>query len=865
MSRLIIKNLPPKTNEDKLRQSFSSFGNITDIQLKYTKDGKFRNFAFVGYKSENEAESAQKHFNKSYFGASKIQVEICADLGDFEKKPRAWSKYSKDSSAYQKTQKSEEEVKEESSNSKDAKRKRKEKQKLKHEKQKEVDKLMDRYKDDPKFQEFLRVQQKSHTESWNNDAILKVGRDYHQDHEEEVEGEFEEAQKVANDSKLSDLEYLKSKGFNKEEKREEEKKIFFTVKLEGLPCDAKKKDVKKFIGPNMGVKSIRVPRNIKGIAYVGFATDKQREIALKKDKSFLANKQILVRKYDVDLKNAEFKSKQNHWKAQEDNLKDLDETIGQSGRLFIRNLSYAVTENDLEEIFKEFGPLAEINVPIDKVTKQVKGFAFVTYVIPENAVQAFTKLDGSTFQGRLLHIIPGKPPKTEDDENQDGAGALNFKQKKANKMKKEAGSSHNWNSLFLGASAVADLMSDKYNVSKEDVLLASNGGQTSAAVRLALGETQIVEETRQFLEAEGVKLEAFEAPGSKLKRSKTIILVKNLPAKTSIESVRNKFATYGQLQRIILPPNCVTALIEFMEPSEARTAFKSLAYINFNGNPLYLEWAPEDSISGAPTNPIAKIETSVKSEEMYENSAEKCTLFIKNLNFNTDEKTLESFIQDTLGSDDHGCLLNETTIARKKDVKNPGSMLSMGYGFITFRNSRYANEALKNMQHKVLDGHSVELKRSNRAETAASNATAEAEAKKSARKSTTEAGKVSSKLVVRNVPFEATKKEVEDIFSTFGQLKSVRLPKKVTGSHRGFAFVEFLTENEAKKAFDKLCHSTHLYGRRLVLEWASQEETLEELRKRTANQYVQGQPSSKRLKKSKLIESVQTVSTTANA
>ena len=358
MSRLIIKNLPPKASEDKLRQSFSTFGNITDIQLKYTKDGKFRNFAFVGYKSESEATAAQSHFNKSYFGASKIQVEICADLGDNEKKPRAWSKYSKDSSAYQKANVTEDQPKK--NNEKE--RKRKEKQKLKHEKQKAVDDLMAKYKNDPKFQEFLQLHQ-SQTETWNNDAILKVGRDF-QENNDNAEEEGEE--KVAFEN-ISDLEYLKSKGFNKDEPKEESKKVFFTVKLEGLPFNAKKKDVKKFIGSNMGVKSIRVPRHIKGIAYVGFATAKQREVALKKDKSFIGTKQIMVRQYDIDQKQAEFKSKEGKWKMQEDGLKDLDETIGQSGRLFIRNLSYAVTEDDLEGLFKPFGPLAEINVPIGNI------------------------------------------------------------------------------------------------------------------------------------------------------------------------------------------------------------------------------------------------------------------------------------------------------------------------------------------------------------------------------------------------------------------------------------------------------------------------------------------------------------------
>ena len=52
-----------------------------------------------------------------------------------------------------------------------------------------------------------------------------------------------------------------------------------------------------------------------------------------------------------------------------------------------------------------------------------------------------------------------------------------------------------------------------------------------------------------------------------------------------------------------------------------------------------------------------------------------------------------------------------------------------------------------------------------------------------------------AKLVARNVAFEATEREVRDVFKTFGELKSVRLPKKVTGSHRGFAFVEFQVGN----------------------------------------------------------------------
>ena len=66
---------------------------------------------------------------------------------------------------------------------------------------------------------------------------------------------------------------------------------------------------------------------------------------------------------------------------------------------------------------------------------------------------------------------------------------------------------HNWNALFLGVNAVAEIMADKYKSKKSDVLdVQSKGG---LALRMALGETQVVAETKEFLLSHGVKLDAF--------------------------------------------------------------------------------------------------------------------------------------------------------------------------------------------------------------------------------------------------------------------------------------------------------------------------------------------------------------------
>ena len=84
MTRLIVKNLPLTITEAKLRAAFSPHGSVTDLQLKYNKEGKFRGFAFIGYKALKEAEKAKDYLDNTYIGAAKVRVEQCKDLGASE-------------------------------------------------------------------------------------------------------------------------------------------------------------------------------------------------------------------------------------------------------------------------------------------------------------------------------------------------------------------------------------------------------------------------------------------------------------------------------------------------------------------------------------------------------------------------------------------------------------------------------------------------------------------------------------------------------------------------------------------------------------------------------------------------------------
>ncbi|KAF5272764.1 hypothetical protein FQA39_LY07791 [Lamprigera yunnana] len=796
MSRLIIKNLPKNITETKLRELFGVAGTITDVQLKYTSEGKFRRFAFIGYHNEDEANEAVKQFDNSHIKTSKIKVQACASLGDVSK-PKSWSKYAKDSNAYRNAHVETEVVA------------LPEKKIAKKCKPPEIE-LLEKYKNDPNFEEFMQLQ-------GSKDVQLLLQTKHSIDEEDK-----EEDAKIA-DKQMSDTEYFRS--LVKKKESEKPKLDLYTIKLRNLPYNCKKKDIKDFFR-TIAPFSIRLPRKIKGISYVTFKTEKKLKRALLKDKSFIEGKQISVTVYKIpnEAKNETINPANVKWKSQEEALKH-EEDIAESGRIFIRNLSYTCTEDDIQNLFNKYGPITEINLPLDTTTRKLKGFGFVTYVMPEHAVKAYSELDGSVVHGRMLHLLPGKAKNEEQADRGDG---VNYKQKKASKQKAQAGSSHNWNSLFLGHDAVADVIAKTYNTSKENVL--NPHGDSNAAVRLALGETQIVAATRKYLEGEGVHLDAFN--GVVGKRSKTIILVKNLPAETTLSELKELFGKYGTIGRIIFPPSGITAIVEFFEPTEARSAFTNLAYSKFKYAPLYLEWAPDNSLlpqvameKGNEVNNADKTEVVEMEEEEEESEPEPdTTLFVKNLNFKTTDKVLREHFEEC-GK------VSYATVATKKNANDPANPLSMGYGFVRFVHKSSANKALKTLQGSMLDEKTLELKRSER------TLQNEVKSTKKVAKSTKQVG---TKILVRNVPFQANHKEVYELFKTFGEIKALRLPKKMSGTneHRGFAFVDYFTTSDAKKAFEALCQSTHLYGRRLVLEWAStNDQEVHEIRKRTAEHF----------------------------
>ncbi|KAM3362782.1 multiple RNA-binding domain-containing protein 1 isoform X1 [Capsicum galapagoense] len=809
MSRLCVKNLPKYVAEDRLREFFSQKGEVTDAKLMRTSDGKSRQFGFVGFRTEQEAEEAIKYFDKSFMDNSRIICEIARKIGD-PNIPRPWSRH---------TLKKQEKLTNEDENAKVNKSSKS--AGLKGDKKNSKQESKD---EDPQLQEFLEVMQpRSKSKLWANDTLAAPSlAQSKKDGHKQSQAKETNREKLATDN--SDLDEVIKKEESLSVNENSEKPDSFHNDEVMTDTDYFKSRVRKDWSDSESSEDDGSD-NESDTESGKSNEDANTGNILKPDDTEEVLTDGFTRSNNKSLEPADPSS----------SVMDEKEEDLESGRLFVRNLPYTTTEEELEEHFRAFGNVSQVHIVVDKDTKRSKGFAYVLYALPESAARALAELDSSIFQGRLLHVMPTKqkisPEKIETVDNTKQFSKT-FKQQRLQEKKasEASGNTQSWNTLFMRPDTVVENIARKFGVSKS-VLLDREADDL--AVRIALGETQVIAETKKALAKAGVNIASLEdyAAGKTdgVKRSNHVILVKNLPYGSSEGELANMFGKFGSLDKIILPPTQTLALVVFLEPAEARTAFRGLAYKRYKDTPLYLEWAPgnildqtsdskNDFIVGEDDVKRVLLEQQVEGiadPDVDPDRVESRSLYVKNLNFKTSDESLKKHFTDHIKD---GRILS---VRVKKHVKN-GKTVSMGFGFIEFDSADTAINVCKDLQGTVLDGHALIMqlchtKKDDQLPKKAEN------------------DKSSTKLLVRNVAFEATEKDLRQLFSPFGQIKSLRLPMRF-GNHRGFAFVEFVTKQEAKNAMEALSNS-HLYGRHLVLERAKEGESLEELRARTAAQF----------------------------
>lgn len=449
------------------------------------------------------------------------------------------------------------------------------------------------------------------------------------------------------------------------------------------------------------------------------------------------------------------------------------------------------------------------------------------YTEPDAAAGALHALDRTPFQGRLLHIMPADAKK-ESGLDDFAISKLPLKKQQQIKRKAEAASSvFNWNSLYMNSDAIISSISDRLGVSKSVLLDPTS---SDAAVKQAHAETHVIQETKSYFTTNGVDLDAFK----RRERGDTAILVKNFSYSTKLEELRELFQEYGILTRLLMPPSGTIAIVEFDHPDHARTAFSNLAYRKLKDSILFLEKAPKGLFDGKASNGDVSTRDAQISKPLAKDLLERgrlqepvntSTLFVRNLNFSTTTKGLHDIFQPLGG-------LLSARVKTKPDPKKPGQLLSMGFGFLEFRTKEDAQAALSAMDGYKLDGHELLIRASHRAVDATDERRKEDQARTASGRKT--------KIIIKNLPFEASRKDVRSLFGAYGQLRSVRVPKKFDSSTRGFAFAEFVTARESENAMASL-GDTHLLGRRLVLEFAAEdavnpEQEIEKMQQKVGRQ-----------------------------
>ncbi|KAL3821682.1 hypothetical protein ACHAXA_003240 [Cyclostephanos tholiformis] len=849
-TRICIKNLHPSFDETQLKSHLRTVQPnllITDCKILKTKDGRSRKIAFVGFQTPSQAETAVSHFDRSFAGTSRLSVSLAFST---KKKPqpseyRPWSKHSVGSSRNEKLQQQKQEQQEK------GQRHHKDKNYYKA-------KLDEGAGDDDdrnggeldettrKREEYLSAMgiatssekgKISKSKFWaNDDAIPEQG--IHQTNiatSVDVTEEGNKSSESGNDrdsSSCSDSASDNGAADNMVTKKARKEKI--SSDLDFLRSKQLRVNTLPDDSDNEGNDD-----DDAGDSSSAPDDDSSYSISNSKDENDKADKSIGGEKVESSINLGE--------KVDPVNPHQLKGAL--VNRLFIRNLPFTTTEEDLFEKFSDFGRVTSVHIPVDD-SKRNKGYAFINFEHKDDAKLAMDTMDGEDFQGRLIHILPSRP--AADQMNDIDGSDMTYKERQDLTRQKDAEkSSKGWSASFLRGDAVVDNLSDRLGISKGDILNVKDGiSSGNAAVRLALGETHIISENVAFFEDHGVNVLTLEAtPGKKSGsgaaplRSKTMILVKNLPYGTSLEDLTKVFHDIGGdvPQKILLPPSKTAALVEYGHATDARRAFRKLAYKKFKHVPLYLEWAPikvegkeipttEDTTKQIPlTEEVTEnvlnqgssdivVKPGLLEEDPFTEAADtgvSQTLYVKNLNFATTEEQLEqAFVR--AGIQPRAVKIPTKAAPSKRNGASPAvdssrsndnlMRLSLGFGFVEFSSETEALKAMKALQGKAVDGHSLDIKLSTKSISSTEIPAADKPPNR-------------TKIMIRNVPFEATRKDLLLLFGSFGQLKKVRLPKKFDGTHRGFAFCEFVTSKEAQNAMTSLSR-THLYGRHLVLEWA---------------------------------------------
>lgn len=235
------------------------------------------------------------------------------------------------------------------------------------------------------------------------------------------------------------------------------------------------------------------------------------------------------------------------------------------------------------------------------------------------------------FEGRHLQLAQSEPEPEKKKVDLIPDDDQTFQEKKQQRLKQYR--PETMNPLIMDKNTIADAIADRIGVTKADVL---NPESDNVMARLAIAESQLIEETKQLFIEHGIDVDALNEgfkSADKINYSKTVLIIKNLRWETTEEELRGIFASKGTLVRFVLAPTHSVAIVEFARGDDARKAFNSLNYRLLHDTPIYIQWAPDGCTTGTG------VETDERKSRRPKVEIKTTTLIVKNLPFTVTKKS----------------------------------------------------------------------------------------------------------------------------------------------------------------------------------------------------------------------------------
>jgi multiple RNA-binding domain-containing protein 1 len=410
---------------------------LTDVKIAKTSSGKSRQFCFIGYRNEEDAKVAKHFFNNTFIGTSKITVDFARKIGDTSLLTEAKSKYTKTKLA----KNEEKQLKKQQENEKKLLQEKEKKQKQKDE-QKQLH--------DRKKQEFLAVMKSRQVSNkWGNDEVI----------EENIEMNHNNIQDESLESDDDDDDDGGGGGSDSDGEGSDD---------DNNACNEDEPITQKTPTSSSDLDFLRSKINKKLRDDDSIEEDHTKAVGTNDKHS---KKRKRLRSLNTSNENAQINDDIISNEADEAKVDEDDLQMSDFSRLFIRNLPFTCTEDDLRSSFEHYGNLTEVHIPLD-LQKRSKGIGFVEFMFPESAKKALSELDGTSFQGRLLHIVPAKEKANAEmpgDSKGVSApgnnynGLSSYKSKKEEMRRSMAGLKDNWNSSYVRSDAVVSSIAEKYD------------------------------------------------------------------------------------------------------------------------------------------------------------------------------------------------------------------------------------------------------------------------------------------------------------------------------------------------------------------------------------------------------------------